>query len=62
MDWIELARNTDRWDVRLWTESSWLSVRTGGMCGYGLDRTACRYGQVGCVVMNWMEMVEFTDR
>jgi len=38
MDWIELAECTDRWDVRLWTVSSCLSVRTGGMCGYGLDR------------------------
>jgi len=38
MDWIELAEGTDRWDVRLWTGSSRLRVRTGGMCGYGLDR------------------------
>jgi len=37
-DWIELAEGTDRWDVRLWTGSSWLSVRTDGICGYGLDR------------------------
>jgi len=38
MDWIELTEGTDRWDVRLWNVSSWLRVRTGGMCGYGLDR------------------------
>jgi len=37
MDWIELAECTDRWNVRLWTGSSWLRVRTGGMCGYKLD-------------------------
>jgi len=37
MDWIELTEGTDRWDERLWIGSSWLSVRTGGMCGYGLD-------------------------
>jgi len=34
MDWNELAEITDRLDVRLWTLSSWLSVLTGGMCGY----------------------------
>jgi len=39
MDWIELAECTDRWDVRLWNVSSYLSVRTGLMCGYGLDRS-----------------------
>jgi len=38
MEWIEVAEDTDRWDVRLWTASRWLSIRTGGMCGYGLDR------------------------
>ena len=38
MEWIELAEGTDRWDVRLWTGSNWLRIRTGGMCGYGLDR------------------------
>jgi len=38
MDWIELAEDTERWDVRLWTGSSWLRIRTGGICGYGLDR------------------------
>jgi len=38
MDWIELAERTDRWDVLLWTGSSCLRVRTGGMFGYGLDR------------------------
>jgi len=38
MDWIEMAEETDRLDVRLWTVSCWLRVRTSGMCGYGLDR------------------------
>ena len=38
MDWIKRAEGTDRWDVCLWTGSSGLRVRTGGMCGYGLDR------------------------
>jgi len=38
MDWIDLAEGKDWWDVRLWTGSILLSVRTGGMCGYGLDR------------------------
>jgi len=38
MDWIEMAECTDRGDVCLWAGSSWLSVRTVGMCGYGLDR------------------------
>jgi len=37
MDCIELDQDTDRWDVLLWTGSRWLSVRTGGMCGYELD-------------------------
>jgi len=31
MDWIEMAEDTDRWDVWLWTGSSWMRVRTGGM-------------------------------
>jgi len=39
MDWIEVAEDTDRLDVWLWTGSSWLSLRTGGMCGYELDGT-----------------------
>ena len=30
MDWIELAEGKDRWDVRLWTGSSWPRIRTGG--------------------------------
>jgi len=38
MVWIELAEDTDMWFVRLWTGSSWLRIRKGGMCGYGLDR------------------------
>jgi len=38
MEWIELTEGTDRWDVRLWTVSSCLMVRTGVMCSYGLDR------------------------
>jgi len=38
MDRIELTDVTDRWDVWLRTVSSCLRVRTGGMCGYGLDR------------------------
>jgi len=38
MEWIELDQDTDRWDVRLGTGSCWLRIRTGGMCGYGLDR------------------------
>jgi len=36
MDWIEMTECTDKWDVLLWTVSSCLSVRTVGMCGYGL--------------------------
>jgi len=62
MDWIELADGTDRWDVWLSTGWSWLRVRTGGMCGYGLDRGGSGYGQVGCAVMDWMEMSEDRDR
>jgi len=38
MDWVEVAQDIDRWYVRLWTEWRWLSLRTGGMCGYGMDR------------------------
>jgi len=38
MDWIELDQYTDRWDVQLWTGSSWLRIRTVGMGGYGLNR------------------------
>jgi len=38
MDWVELTEGTDRWDLQLWNVSSCLRVRTGGMCGYGLDR------------------------
>jgi len=37
MDWFEMAECTDRWDVLLWTGSRWLSVGTGGICGYELD-------------------------
>ena len=51
-DWIELAQDMDRlrwifrkWDVGVWTGSSWLRMGTGcdgssgsGMLGYGLDR------------------------
>jgi len=46
MDWIELAQDTDKWDLRLWNGSSWLRIRIGGMCGYGLDRAGSGYGQV----------------
>jgi len=38
MDWIEMAQDTDRWDVQLWTGLTWLGIRTGGICGYGLNR------------------------
>ena len=62
MDWIELAKDTDGRDVRLWNGSSWLRIRTGGMCDYGLDRAGSGYGEVGCAVMNWIELVQDTDR
>jgi len=39
METIELSEYTDKLDVRLWTVSRWLSIRTGGMCGYGLNRS-----------------------
>ena len=62
MNWMELAEGTERWDVRLWTGRSLLRIRTGGMCGYGLDRGGSGYGQVGCADMDWMEMAEDRDR
>jgi len=52
MDWIELAQDTECWDVRLWTGSSWLSIRTGGMYGYGMYRAGLGYGYVVCAVMD----------
>jgi len=61
MDWIELAQDTDMWDVRLWTGSSWLRIRTGRICVYGLDRAGSVYGQVRCAVMDWIELAEHTD-
>jgi len=39
METIELSEDTDRWDVLLWIGSRWLRIRTGGVCGYGLDRS-----------------------
>jgi len=62
MDWIVLAQYTDRWDVQLWTGSSWLRIRTRGMCGYGLNRAGRGYGLLGCVVMDWIELPECSDR
>jgi len=62
MDWIDLAEGTDWWDVRLWTGTSWLCYRTGGMCGYGFDRGGSGNGQLGCAVMDWIEVVPNTDR
>jgi len=62
MDWIEPAEGTDKLDVRLWTGSSWLRIRTSGMCGYGLDRAGSGYGQVGCAVMDWIELAQYTDK
>jgi len=62
MEWIDLAECTDWWDVRLWTGSSWLSVRTGGMCSYGLDRAGLGYEQEGCAVMDWIELAQNKDR
>jgi len=32
------------------------------MCGYGMDRGGSGYGQVGCAVMDWIEMAEDRDR
>jgi len=32
------------------------------MCGYGLDRGGSGYGQVGCAVMDWIELDQDTDR
>jgi len=58
MEWIELAEDTDRWDVRLWTGSSWIRIRTGGMYGNGMDRAVSGYGQVGCAVMDWIEIAQ----
>jgi len=62
MEWIELAEGTDRWDVRLWIVSSFLMVRTGGMCGNGLYRVASGYEQVGCAVMECIELARGTNR
>ena len=62
MDWIELVQDTDRWDVRLRNGSCCLRIRTGGMCGYGVDRDGSGYGQVGCAVMEWIELAQDTDR
>jgi len=62
MNWMELAEYTDRWDVRLWNGSRWLSIRTGGICCYGLDTVSSGYGQVGCAVMDWIEVAQDTDR
>ena len=61
MDWIVVAEDTDRWDVWLWTGSRRLRVRTGGMCGYGLDRGGSGYGQVGCAVMDLIEVAQDTS-
>jgi len=36
-------------------------IRTGGMCGYGLDQGGSGYGQVGCVVMDSIELAQYTD-
>jgi len=62
MDWIEVAQVRDRWDVRLWTGSRWLRIRTCVMCSYGLDRVGSGYGQVGCAVLDWIELAQDTDR
>jgi len=32
------------------------------MCGYGLDRDGSEYGQMGCAVMDWIELVKYNDR
>jgi len=62
MNWMEMADDTDRWYVRLWTGSSWLRIRTMGMCGYGMNRVSSGYGQVGCAFMDWIEVAQDTDR
>jgi len=62
MDWIEVAQDTDMMDVWLWIGSKWLSLRTGGMCGYGLYRAGRVNGQVGCMVRDWIELAQYTDR
>jgi len=62
MDWIELDQNRDRWNVRLWNGSSWPRIRTGGMCGNGLDRDCSGYGKVFCAVMDWIELDQDKDR
>jgi len=62
MDWIELVKDNDRWDVRSWNGSSRIRIRTGGMYGYGIDRAALGYGQVGCAVMDWIELAQDTER
>jgi len=62
MDWIELVKHNDRWDMRLWIGSSWLRIRTGGLCVYELDRAGPGYRQVGCVSMNRIELAQDTER
>jgi len=62
MNRMEMADDTDRWDVRLWNGSRWLRIWTGGMCGYGLDRGGSGYVQVGCAVMDRIELDQDTDR
>jgi len=62
LDWIELSQDKDRWDVMLWTGSTCLRIRTGRMCGYGLDRACSANGQVGFAVMDLIELAEDTDR
>ena len=32
------------------------------MCGYGMDRAGPGYGQVGCAVMDWIEIAQDTER
>jgi len=39
MESIDLSEYTDRLDVRLWTGSRWLRIRTVWLCGYGMDRS-----------------------
>jgi len=32
------------------------------MCGYGLDAGGSGNGQLGCAVMDWIEVAQDTDR